>query len=158
MENMPSSYCERFATGTMLKLAALESSHRVVALLIERNASIDKRDKNGSTPLMYACIHEDSRATLLLLNAGADLALRNHAKESVMDFAYGIGKHKQRVVLLARFAFRAPGGRVPWKLPRPLTENLHLDDECRRSASGSTSGCRSRPSGSTTATMRRSLC
>lgn len=60
--------------ATALHLAALRSQHDAVRLLIERGASLDKRDfPDNAAPLHFAAAHADLETVRLLVEAGADV-------------------------------------------------------------------------------------
>jgi ankyrin repeat protein len=59
----------------------------IVALLLERHAYIDAESPNGTTPLMMAARYGHRDAFKLLLNEGADAAVRNRAGLAAVDFA-----------------------------------------------------------------------
>lgn len=65
------------------------SEHQVamVQLLLEHHAYIDAASPNGSTPLMLAAQYGSQAMVELLLNAGADVQLRNQLGLTAVDFA-----------------------------------------------------------------------
>ena len=59
----------------------------MVALLLEHHAYIDAASPNGTTPLMMAASYGSPEAVKLLVEAGADIAMRNQKQMTAMDFA-----------------------------------------------------------------------
>lgn len=59
----------------------------IVALLLEQHAYIDAASPNGTTPLMMAAQYGTREAVQLLLDEGADPALKNQLGLSAIDFA-----------------------------------------------------------------------
>ena len=58
--------------GTALHAAAQEGWEQVAILLIEAKADINKKDKDGNTPLDIAIYHEHTAIVNLLAGLGAD--------------------------------------------------------------------------------------
>lgn len=63
------------------------AARELVALLLEQHAYIDAESPNGTTPLMMAAQYGEPDVLRLLLDEGADPALRNQQKLSALDFA-----------------------------------------------------------------------
>ena len=59
----------------------------IIALLLEHHAYIDAASPNGTTPLMMAASYGSPEAVKLLIEAGADVHLRNQKGMSALDFA-----------------------------------------------------------------------
>lgn len=59
----------------------------VIALLLEHHAYIDAASPNGTTPLMMAAQYGTDASVQLLLNEGADAALKNQLGLTAVDFA-----------------------------------------------------------------------
>lgn len=59
----------------------------IIALLLEHHAYIDAASPNGTTPLMMAAQYGSAESVLLLLNEGADPALKNQLGLTAVDFA-----------------------------------------------------------------------
>jgi ankyrin repeat protein len=72
---------------TALHYAATNKHLDIVSLLLEHHAYIDAESPNGSTPLMMAAQYGNALTVKLLLDAGADPALRNQQQLSALDFA-----------------------------------------------------------------------
>lgn len=53
-------------------------------LLLDHGASIETRDGDGNTPLLFYVMHSQWDAALLLLDRGADIAVKN-SKEETLD-------------------------------------------------------------------------
>lgn len=83
---------------TALHYAASGPDAKIVQLLIERGAEIDARSPNGTTPLMMAAQYGSEDSVAVLLNRGADPALRNQKDLRAVDFA----KLSGRAPLVAR--------------------------------------------------------
>lgn len=72
---------------TALHYAATHGHLAVMELLLEHHAFIDAQAPNGNTPLMMAAYFGTPEAVKLLIQAGADLRLRNHAGMTALDLA-----------------------------------------------------------------------
>ena len=59
----------------------------MIRLLLEEHAFIDAQSPNGTTPLMMAASYGSPEAVKLLVEAGADIAMRNQKQMTAMDFA-----------------------------------------------------------------------
>ena len=59
----------------------------LVHLMLEHHAYIDAESPNGSTPLMLAAQYGRFETVRLLVEAGADLAIRNQRDLTAVDFA-----------------------------------------------------------------------
>lgn len=64
-----------------------EHSLEIVRLLLERHAYVDAESPNKSTPLMLAAQYGSQDMVITLLNAGADVHLRNQLNLTAVDFA-----------------------------------------------------------------------
>ncbi len=87
---------------TPLHYAASGPEPKVVALLLDRGASIDAPSPNGTTPLMMAARYGSIDAADLLAARGANLTRKNEKGLTPADFAAGAG----RETLAARLAPR----------------------------------------------------
>jgi len=69
--------------------ASADSPHSlaIAQLLLDEHAYIDAESPNGSTPLMLAAQYGSQAMVELLLNAGADVQLRNQLGLTAVDFA-----------------------------------------------------------------------
>ncbi|WP_339939476.1 ankyrin repeat domain-containing protein [Undibacterium luofuense] len=72
---------------TALHYGAASGSTEVVAYLLENHAYIDAEAPNGLTPLMMAVLFGKRAVVELLLEQGADAALRNQKGQTAMDLA-----------------------------------------------------------------------
>ena len=63
------------------------SAPAMVALLLEESAYIDAASPNGSTPLMLAAQYGTRESAQLLLDEGADPAIKNQLGLTAVDFA-----------------------------------------------------------------------
>lgn len=75
-----------------LHYAATGPQPEIVALLLERGASVDARAPNGNTPLMMAALYGKEESVGLLLQRGADPTLRNAQQRSAVDLARATGR------------------------------------------------------------------
>lgn len=72
---------------TALHYAAASGKNDMVHLLLERSAYIDAESPNRTTPIMMAARGGHIMTVKLLLDEGADAALRNEAGMDAIDFA-----------------------------------------------------------------------
>jgi uncharacterized protein len=93
-----------------LHYAATHGQVVVIHLLLDDNAFIDARSPNGTTPLMMAAYYGTPSAVKVLLEAGADLSLKNDLGLNALDFA-NRGKHNDSAELISAFM----RGRIPQK-------------------------------------------
>jgi len=67
---------------------AATGGHLVIMdLLLEHHAFIDAQSPNGTTPLMMAAMYGTPQAVKLLLEAGADVTMKNQLGMTAVDFA-----------------------------------------------------------------------
>lgn len=85
---------------TPLHYAATGGHEAIARLLLERHAYIDAESPNQTTPLMMAAMYGNAGTVKLLLDAGADMNLRNAVGLSARDFAER-GQRKEAYELLA---------------------------------------------------------
>lgn len=85
--------------------ADTENSVAIAALLLEHHAYIDAESPNQSTPLMLAAQYGSEGMAQLLLDAGADIQLRNQLGLTAVDFARR--SERQFMVDLLDTAWRA---------------------------------------------------
>lgn len=72
---------------TPLHYAATGGHVPVIEFLLEHSAYIDAESPNGTTPLMMAAMYGSPEAVKHLIQAGADLQLKNGANMTALDFA-----------------------------------------------------------------------
>jgi ankyrin repeat protein len=72
---------------TPLHYAATGGHVPVIEFLLEHSAYIDAESPNGTTPLMMASMYGSPEAVKHLIQAGADLQLKNGANMTALDFA-----------------------------------------------------------------------
>lgn len=82
-----------------------EHSLAIAQLLLEQHAYIDAESPNKSTPLMLAAQYGSEGMVKLLLDAGADVQLRNQLGLSAVDFARR--SEREFMVKLLESAFQA---------------------------------------------------
>ena len=72
---------------TPLHYAASGGHVAVIEFLLENSAYIDAESPNGTTPLMMAAMYGSPEAVKVLIQAGADLTVKNQMGLSALDFA-----------------------------------------------------------------------
>ena len=72
---------------TPLHYAASGGHVAVTEFLLESSAYIDAESPNGTTPLMMAAMYGSPEAVKVLIQAGADLTVKNQMGLSALDFA-----------------------------------------------------------------------
>lgn len=72
---------------TPLHYAASSGQVAVIEFLLDNSAYIDAESPNGSTPLMMAAMYGSPEAVKVLIQAGADLNIKNQLGLSALDFA-----------------------------------------------------------------------
>jgi hypothetical protein len=72
---------------TPLHYAATGGHVPIVEFLLEESAYIDAESPNGTTPLMMAAMYGSPEAVKVLIQAGADLTLKNQLGMAALDFA-----------------------------------------------------------------------
>ncbi|KAB7594558.1 ankyrin repeat domain-containing protein [Verminephrobacter eiseniae] len=80
----------------------------IIGLLLENHAYIDAASPNGSTPLMMAAQYGSTEAVQLLLQEGADPALKNQLGLSAIDFALRVGRVDAAEKIAAAIRQRQP--------------------------------------------------
>jgi len=88
------------------------ASVEMVELLLEHHAYIDAASPNDTTPLMMAARYGNAQTVKLLIDAGADVTLRNQQELSARDFARTA--ERQDVADLINRALRAKLGPPSW--------------------------------------------
>jgi hypothetical protein len=72
---------------TPLHYAASSGHVPVIEFLLDNSAYIDAESPNGSTPLMMAAMYGSPEAVKVLIQAGADLGIKNQLGLTALDFA-----------------------------------------------------------------------
>jgi uncharacterized protein len=72
---------------TPLHYAATGGHVPIVEFLLDESAYIDAESPNGTTPLMMAAMYGSPEAVKVLIQAGADLTLKNQLGMTALDFA-----------------------------------------------------------------------
>ena len=84
-----------------LHYAATESHLAVMQLLLDQHAYIDAASPNGSTPLMMAAMYGNASAVKMLLEAGADPTIKNDLGLTAIDFAERVKKTESTAIIAA---------------------------------------------------------
>ena len=72
---------------TPLHYAATAGNVPIIELLLDNSAYIDAESPNGSTPLMMAAMYGTPESVKVLIQAGADLNVKNQLGLTALDFA-----------------------------------------------------------------------
>lgn len=94
---------------TALHYAATGGHVPVIEFLLDQSAYIDAESPNGTTPLMMAAMYGSPEAVKVLIQAGADLNLKNQLGMTALDFAIRGQRPNARELIetaLARLAER----------------------------------------------------
>lgn len=94
---------------TALHYAASGGHVPVIAHLLEHSAYIDAESPNGTTPLMMAAMYGSPEAVKHLIQAGADLTIKNQLGLTALDFAVRGQRQNAKELIesgLARLAAR----------------------------------------------------
>ena len=86
---------------------------RILALSLENHAYIDAASPNGSTPLMMAAQYGTREALQLLLDEGADPALKNQLGLTATDFALRVSRSEAAQAIATAIRRRQPN-RGKW--------------------------------------------
>eukprot|EP00746_Dinoflagellata_sp_MGD_P165987 gnl/MRDRNA2_/MRDRNA2_95591_c0_seq1.p1 gnl/MRDRNA2_/MRDRNA2_95591_c0~~gnl/MRDRNA2_/MRDRNA2_95591_c0_seq1.p1 ORF type:complete len:821 (+),score=211.88 gnl/MRDRNA2_/MRDRNA2_95591_c0_seq1:85-2547(+) len=70
-----------------LSHAVISGQLEIVKYLLELHPNVDQADSAGNTPLIYAVLNADDKASLELLNAGASFLHRNKENHKALDLA-----------------------------------------------------------------------
>jgi len=85
-----------------LHYAATGGHLEIMNLLLEHHAFIDAESPNGTTPLMMAAHYGTPAAVKLLLEAGADTAMRNQLGLTAIDFAQRANRAESAELIAAQ--------------------------------------------------------
>lgn len=94
---------------TPLHYAATGGHVPVMEFLLDESAYIDAESPNGTTPLMMAAMYGSPEAVKVLIQAGADLTLKNQQGMTALDFAVRAQRANARELIetgLSRLAER----------------------------------------------------
>jgi ankyrin repeat protein len=83
-----------------LHVACENGSAECVALLLERNAYVEKRDDDDATPLQYACLRGHVDCARLVLQSGADANTKDGLRRTPLQRACMAGQVDCQRVLL----------------------------------------------------------
>ena len=95
---------------TALHYAASGGHTQVIDFLLENSAYIDAESPNGTTPLMMAAMYGSPESVKLLIQAGADLNVKNMVGMTALDFAVRADRQNSKELIetgLQRQAVRA---------------------------------------------------
>lgn len=94
-----------------LHYAATSGNLEILDLLLEHHAFIDAESPNGTTPLMMAAGYGTPAAVKLLLEAGADTAMKNQLGMSAVDFAHRYNRPDAAELISAHIRAQQPKGK-----------------------------------------------
>ncbi len=95
---------------TPLHYAASTGQVAVIEFLLENSAYIDAESPNGSTPLMMAAMYGSPESVKVLIQAGADLNVKNQLGLTALDFSVRGNRQNAKELIetgLQRLAARA---------------------------------------------------
>ena len=84
----------------MLHLASQGGHDNVVQLLLQRGATLDRKNDDGETPLISATRNHHNATIKLLLNAGAAIDIKNKCGETALIVATKSGNNALVAMLL----------------------------------------------------------
>jgi len=86
MPDVPLEAVNSNTGGTALSLAAYNNSFvNVVGKLVDNGAVLDQQDTGGNTPLILACMSNQPKIAMLLLEKGANSSIKNYRGMSALD-------------------------------------------------------------------------
>ena len=94
-----------------LHYAATGGHLAIMELLLEHYAFIDAESPNGTTPLMMAAHYGSPAAVKLLLDAGADTAMKNQLGMTAIDFARRGNRPDSLEMISAHIRNQQPKGK-----------------------------------------------
>jgi ankyrin repeat protein len=101
---------------TPLHYAASTGQVAVIEFLLDHSAYIDAESPNGTTPLMMAAMYGTPEAVKVLIQAGADLSIKNQVGMTALDFAVRGNRQNAKELIetgLQRQAARAARAAQP---------------------------------------------
>jgi uncharacterized protein len=93
-----------------LHYAATNGHLAVMQLLLDHHAYIDASSPNGTTPLMMAAHYGTAEAVKLLLDAGADVSIKNQLQLTALDMALRADRKDAAAVITAFIRRSQPKG------------------------------------------------
>ena len=72
----------------------------VKKILLQKNNTLNKKDKNFNTALVYAVQNGHTKIVKLLIEAGADLSIRYSLKQTILDHVANTGSSKITQLLI----------------------------------------------------------
>ena len=94
-----------------LHYAATNGHLAIMELLLEHHAFVDAESPNGTTPLMMAAHYGTPAAVKLLLESGADPAMKNQLGLSAIDFAHRAGRQDAAELIASHVRNAQPKGK-----------------------------------------------
>lgn len=121
---------------TALHYAATGGHVLVIEFLLEHSAYIDAESSNGTTPLMMAAMYGSPESVKVLIQAGADLNLKNVLGMTALDFAVRANRQNAKELIetgLQRLAARASRSGTSFSdSSNPLPQQPHLPGSSSR--------------------------
>ena len=96
---------------TPLHYAATQGQIGIMDMLLENHAYIDAESPNGTTPLMMAAHYGTPAAVKMLLDGGADPALKNQLGLSAIDFANRANRRDAAEMIARTIRDKQPKGK-----------------------------------------------
>jgi RNA polymerase primary sigma factor len=87
----------------LIKMAIRAKASDLVQFHLKRGCNINQQDTSGTSLLMFAAIHGSAEICQILLDAGADPALKNRQGLDVLDLASASGHADVETLLRAAF-------------------------------------------------------
>lgn len=94
-----------------LHYAATGGHLAIMTLLLEHHAFIDAESPNGTTPLMMAAHYGSHAAVKLLLDAGADVTMKNQLGLTAVDFANRAERKDSAELIASATRAKQPKGK-----------------------------------------------
>ena len=96
---------------TPLHYAATGGHVEMMDLLLEHHAFIDAQSPNKTTPLMMAAMYGSAQAVKFLLQAGADVNMKNQLGMTAVDFALRADRKEAAELIAEQSRRQRSGGR-----------------------------------------------